>query len=1319
MKFNRKTHEKERIINLIQKFYETDNLELETIIYGIGCQHKLTYHNFVDVYQRLLSDPQLVEVKPRDILNINFEPSSKYGNIRATISGEGSIKNYCSTNSLKNIGYNVKYTKKKNYYFQGNKIARVDVNDYHIRFNLKEEEDIPQDSTIIKELLDDWNNLPKIFRRKQTHTFVTQTGQFHFDLSIVKQSNLQNEKMTVEDILKYRKQDLVVKPKDVRSSFYDWWKKIKNNSRELVEVCQQPVYYKKIENSNVFTNPEEYEIEIELHRDTELSEHSTDIDSKASEPKKSKMVGGAKNDIQKTFSRYIEKIGIVLQSIQRTSYIISESHKKAVINEYQAMIKNYSPNLFKGPLPVTLERKHIKQHTNREYQNLDLETIRKNYVVTEKANGERCLLFVDIDDKVYLITRTEKYSQALRYMGCTLTGYRNTLLDGEYVTVDMKGNNVSIFIYFDIYYIKNKDIRHLPFGLTERLKDTRQYMMNQIDTDIMKSKILVHKDSYNDFVMYRKKHLRGDSVLSFDNPEDSSNDTLIFESSGKILSKVDKAFGGMLDYGHLFSYEVDGLIFTPANLGVGQNYQGDDVGILGQKPWLRVYKWKPPQFNSIDFHVKIRRNPIDKEIVDEYYNGIRHKHVFLQVSYHPQYHNDYYAQRVLNEGLRFPSTEQYVNFEPIDPFYGYIDVNGQIVNSVQISSIVTNNTGDMLTLQGEVIQEGNVVEFIYDVNETEERFKWKPLKIREGKKANGFHTAINVWRTMKNPITTEMIMTGVCPSSECYYNGLKSREEYQSRPMKTFHNYVKNKLLQIATEDSKDVILLDLCCGKLGDMKKWLHNKVKFVVAVDNSADNIHDPHDGAASRIIAQASQNPDLYKLAKNTMIILGDCSQNLSNGSAGLDLLNKYYLNVLYGNQEVTGVNTKLERVWGTARNKFDIITCHFGIHYFFKDLETLENYMVNIAENLKSGGKFIGTCFDGETLFKALKTSEVIEGYDNSGKHLIWRVRRKYSSGATLPHNHYSLGHEITTYFESINQEIPEYLVNFDFLVDIMNKYGLQLLDSKLFDENPTSFYDNFKIDHPKVYDQMQKQKTLKQFSSMNRWFIFTKTKNKAMSSIGKSMFPSSLVGMDETSRHSTKSSNADYDIPLESEPVDVKLLPEDVDYNEEEINEISEYNPDISYDYNSELLKQPTEHKSKTLTNKPEPDTQPTQPTKGTKKKTLQDILDVNVNTNIEMNIEKIKTTKSETKSVTEPVTKSPTMLLDKSETKSVTKPVTKSPTMLLDKSETKSVTKPVTKSPTMLLDKSETKSVDDKVENVLSKPSLIFKKTSKLKPKLE
>ncbi|MCH9633730.1 MAG: hypothetical protein S4CHLAM7_04630 [Chlamydiae bacterium] len=42
--------------------------------------------------------------------------------------------------------------KKENYYF-GKKLGRVDLNDYHTRFNLKVEEDLDPESNIIKSLL--------------------------------------------------------------------------------------------------------------------------------------------------------------------------------------------------------------------------------------------------------------------------------------------------------------------------------------------------------------------------------------------------------------------------------------------------------------------------------------------------------------------------------------------------------------------------------------------------------------------------------------------------------------------------------------------------------------------------------------------------------------------------------------------------------------------------------------------------------------------------------------------------------------------------------------------------------------------------------------------------------------------------------------------------------------------------------------------------------------------------------------------------------------------------------------------------------------
>lgn len=1183
MKFNRKTHEKERFINLLEEYYEKDNLELEAIIYGIGSQYRLNYHNFVDTYQRLLADPDMAEVKPRDALNIYFEPTSKYSNIRVTILGEGSIKNYCSTNSIKNIGYNVKFIKKENY-FMGKKMGRVDINDYHVRLNLKTEEELDPDSPIIKELKADWNDLAKSFRRKQIHTFVTQIGMFRFDLSIVKRSNTVNEKMTIENVLKYNKQHLVVKPRDVKESFYEWWTDIKKDKSNKVDVALQPSFYKRIENSNVLTNPEHFEIEIELIKIGEIPDltalNQEGGARKISNPRSQSNKRKSKDEevdtvqnyipdkakIMQVFNKFIERIGMVLQTVQGSNYIMSETDKLFVIKDYQKLINNYSNNLFKGPLPSTLELKHIKQYTNREYQNPDLETIRRDYLVTEKANGERCLLYIAKDNKVYMITRSGKGSQSVKYTGVSLLNHGQTLLDGEYITLDLKDNTVSTFLYFDIYYFRGKDVRHLPLGYHERQTNTRQNIMLQLDQSIKDGDNLVSVDKLNQFVMYKKKYLRGDiSNMKGLNPNSSDNDTMIFESCNKLLSRMDKMFGGLLDNGHLYSYETDGLIFSPANLGVGQNFKDDDIGIFGKKVWQKVYKWKPPRYNSIDFYVKMRRNIIDKEIMDEYYNGIRHKHVFLQVSYHPEYHNDYYAQRILNAGINRPNIEQYINFEPINPFHGYIDASGQLINDVQIASIPTNTDGDLLTLDGEVIQEGNVIEFIYDVNETEERFKWKPLRIRENKKANGFHTATNVWRSLNNPVTTEIITTGKCPDN-VEFQGLKGNYEKLTRPFRGFSNYVKNKLLQVVTEDINEVSLMDLCCGKIVDLKKWRFNKVKMAVAIDTDYDSIHNPNDGAAVRILRHANSDPELRKLAKQTLLICGDVSKNIFNGSAANDLLNKYYLDVLYGNHEISGVNPKLEKLWGRGQNKFHVVSCNFGIQNFFKNLETVENFMVNIAENLKSDGKFVGICLDGQSVYNELKSTEKLEGFSDVGNHLLWSIERKYSPTSTYPKNHYSLGYEYNMTVDSIEHDAKGYLVHFDFLVDMMNKYGLKLVDSKMFDESPVSFMDSFKTEYPKPSDYLRKNKDMVKLASMYRWFIFTKTKNKAVQSYGKSSLSSGIFDISVSSSKSMR--KVSMPDPM-SEPVEERILPEDIEYDEGE-SEISEYKSEMSYDYDDSI-----------------------------------------------------------------------------------------------------------------------------------------------------
>ena len=80
--------------------------------------------------------------------------------------------------------------------------------------------------------------------------------------------------------------------------------------------------------------------------------------------------------------------------------------------------------------------------------------IRKGYSVTDKADGERNLLLVNADSKCYLMNR----KNVVKGTGIKMPGFENTLLDGEYITVDKRGKSISLFMVFDIYFY-NEDIR--------------------------------------------------------------------------------------------------------------------------------------------------------------------------------------------------------------------------------------------------------------------------------------------------------------------------------------------------------------------------------------------------------------------------------------------------------------------------------------------------------------------------------------------------------------------------------------------------------------------------------------------------------------------------------------------------------------------------------------------------------------------------------------------------------------------------------------------------------------------------------------------
>ena len=1133
MKFNKQTNEKERLLDLIKHAYKDQSLELEVLI-NVD-KEKTTYNDFLNIIQRLKGQSLFVREITKEDLNIYFPNDSKYKSIRPTIRGNHAIKLYCSKDS-KSSNKNklpirdMLFIRKEPYQIN-NRLARVDMNDYSLRFNLKKETALSKNESIVQDLITTWDTVPKLFRYKKIYSFITKDNQFRIDISIVRSSNTEEEMVTVDYVLKNNLKNLVIKPPKVKN-FNEWWNDIKKRKKSKVLIRNSPKFFKNVETSNVFVNQPEYEVEVEYIGNKLPRNKSLDL----------RKIESHYNLILNGMFKYI---GIIMQVLQRSFYVIGKKETYGVINNYKKLINlhTFSKNIFRGPQAVTLEKKNILRLTNKEYALPFTGTIRKDYLVTVKADGERNLMFINSNGKVYFINRENR----VRYMGCKIPEYKMSIFDGEFINKGEKGEFLRNYYIFDVYYVKGVDVRDKKLGL-ESETNSRNKLMKLFVVSLQNQKSIFYEHPNFKLIINKKKYYSSNTKQSVKEAlydQDASNDdTKIFNSCREILNKAHVKYGGLSKNSHLYTYAIDGLIFMPRNLGVGQEYPEDPiVSFSKRKPWFANMKWKPHFFNSIDFSVKYNIDMTSQKQVEVYRNEKLYKQILLRVNYSPNFHGIFYnSLRVLNEGLITSGQEYLENFKPTIPFSGSIDESGALIEDLHITNIMCDLQGNMITQDGSIIRNGDVVEFVYDKNE-EPFFRWKPKLIRPGKSANRFHTANQIWMQIHDPITIDMITTGNNITTSditgaAYYKLTHSSKQYFSAPMKEYHNFVKGQLLEMAVYGREDVSLLDLGCGKMGDIHKYVNNNISFLVGVEYNHDNVYNFKDSGPIRVISNKHKSNRIKKLANNTMIVWGDASKNISSGESAMDVLNKYYLDVLYGKVSVTDFN-KLNKMRTKATTGFDIVSCQFAIHYFFENREKLDGFFTNVYENLKEGGMFIGTCLDGTSIFNALKkkttrrkkltkkkgvkskssqssqsTQQIevkvnskgqnyIESVSNTGD-IIWSIAQNYPKDTVFNDNESSLGKEINFQYETFSKPTPEFLVNFEYMVNVLKNYGIELVDSKMFVEEPGSFMEAFKKycntrnkDH---YRKFLNNPELLKCSGLHRWFIFIKKGNLQKSDV---------------------------------------------------------------------------------------------------------------------------------------------------------------------------------------------------------------------------
>jgi hypothetical protein len=773
----------------------------------------------------------------------------------------------------------------------------------------------------------------------------------------------------------------------------------------------------------------------------------------------------------------------VLKGLQRTNFPISYKEIADVQSEYKELFpvgERLKELNFIGPNTVTLQHENIPLLTEDDF------------MVTDKADGERKLLFISKTMKMYLIPTSGRVEN----MNCTLQKQKGLpigpmVLDGEHVVKDSDNNMHNTFYAFDMYYLNIEQLTEQNRNnLSINTNDVRAYslpirreILMRVINSVFTSITNLSENKYS--IQYKQ-------FLTFS------------PANCKMLYEMPKP------------YHKDGLIFTPIKFGVGVS--SEDAPISNKRTtWDLNFKWKPAEENTIDFYVDI--DPVSKKTI----TGKEYKVITLKSSYTA------YPTREQSDYTVCPSVSVYQNFDinskQLIPFIGGrpYDVSAYLCNSY------TNEEGNVCTESDgrpvEVLEHGSIVEFKYDSTK-EKGWRWTPIRVRWDKTTpNAYSTAVKNWISIHNPVTYQMLVAPTKGDAlskslrpveleEEYYTLKEKGNLKEGKLMSDFHNDIKRMMIDKISEKVRSTsrrkpLLIDFACGKGGDIQKWEDAQCEFVLGIDIMNDNLHNNVDGAFLRVVQKKMRKFKRKEKDLLPMIFVeGSSSLLIKDGEALKHDYENRILHYLFGMESTYPpmLSEKTQIPYGFCKRGFDIGSIQFALHYMFDSEESIMKFIYNLIDCIQVGGYFCATCFDGTSivdLLKDIKKGQIISTcHDDMGTFkLSTDVKEGYVPFSSIEKQYDNLdriekGHYVPLSIgvkqQSLNKKVflKEYLVFAEYFIPLMSKYGFELA---------TNFHDFphgtglFKSLHSK-YKDMSAEPNQEAISYLNRYYIFQKQKH---------------------------------------------------------------------------------------------------------------------------------------------------------------------------------------------------------------------------------
>ncbi|XP_027355376.1 mRNA cap guanine-N7 methyltransferase 1 isoform X2 [Abrus precatorius] len=216
---------------------------------------------------------------------------------------------------------------------------------------------------------------------------------------------------------------------------------------------------------------------------------------------------------------------------------------------------------------------------------------------------------------------------------------------------------------------------------------------------------------------------------------------------------------------------------------------------------------------------------------------------------------------------------------------------------------------------------------------------------------------------------------------------LEEREASPIIHLKKLNNWIKSVLIQLYARRGDAV--LDLACGKGGDLIKWDKAKIGYYVGIDIAEGSIKD----CRTRYNGDADHHQRRKKFSFPARLICGDCYE------------------------------VRLDKVLADDA-PFDICSCQFALHYSWSTEARARQALANVSALLRPGGIFIGTMPDANVIIKKLREAEGLA----FGNSVYWvRFDEEFSEKDAV--------------------DCPEWIVPFHIFKSLAEEYDFELVFAK--------------------------------------------------------------------------------------------------------------------------------------------------------------------------------------------------------------------------------------------------------------------------------